>query len=219
MLRSVLVAALLVAALSMAPSRLDAQEPGDFFWMFAPHGALADERIELAFILLIDTESTMTRAGIDAALFYGDPRGQEFKQELESSGVAGQEWPILLAAAGIDEPAQDLRISRPCRFWAPQADAADAGRIAVGEALGAELATALSRLGLPTEPCELVSDSSQADFYVWSFAMNLELGSEQPNPDADSFLQIVVDRPGAIPGGTGGIPNVTPPTTGDAGLR
>ncbi len=195
----------------------DAPRPGDFFWQFAASGPLADQRIELAFAALVDAkaEAAIAEAGIDLSrrLLYGDGEVRSFVDQV---GVvdAGP----LLAAAGVvwpDRPIQ-LRESRRCRIWTPTGMDGDDERIAVATALGEALAAVLRDLGVEAQPCELATTSDGADLFVWDFGQNPPVTTASGGFDAPSFIEIIVDLPGRVPGGTGGGP--TAPSSGNAGL-
>jgi hypothetical protein len=216
MRRLLLAALLLPLSLGGATARLDAQEPGaaadgDYLWSFAPRGPFADERVVLAFALLVDTSGVTGAAGGDGSLFYAAEDVVEFINERPAS-----ESQLLLAAAGLADPSRDLIAARPCRFWADDA--------AVGAALSEALVDTLTGLGIDAEPCEQTSDTEAADLLVWAFGEDAPAIQPEPDLFGDSFLQIAElqssnpqGADAASPPGTGDA--VSPPGTGDAGLR
>lgn len=215
MTRLLLAALLLPLTLSLGTQQLRAQQPGapapgDYFWAFAPRGPFADDRVVLAFALLVDTSGVPDTAGVDGALRYGDEGVIEFTNEKDAS-----EAELLFAAAGLANPAEDLTPVRACRFWTPTGIPEDEARIAVGAALGAAIADALRDLGLEVAPCVFTEESGDADVYLWEFGQDTHVELTEPDLFGDSFLQIAELRDHDA----GTSSDVSPPTTGDAGLR
>lgn len=167
-----LVSAAVLAGPVQAQTPPDDPEPGDFFWQFARSGPVADQRVEQALMLLVDSDAVLAEAAVDdtARLVYGDEQIRTFAKEQSR-----EEWEPLLTAAGYPEPSNDLSEARRCRFWTPAGFDDDAERTAVATALGAALADILSDIGITAQPCEVIDDSDQADLFVWSFGQDLEV--------------------------------------------
>ena len=218
MLRSALVAALLLIVASIGARHLDAQEPGDVYWQLVPRGIMADQRLQYALVLLTDTESAADRAGLEGALLHGNPRMAEFVAEIDQPHA---EAPILFQAAGFDPPAEAVSEARRCRFWTPDEGTLLETRVKLGVALGEAMSEGLATLGIDTQTCERTTDQDAADILIWEYGQDHALPEDVYFIDEDSFIAANVDRPGLIPGGGtgGGAPDVSPPTTGDAGLR
>ncbi len=197
----------------------DAPRPGDFFWQFAASGPMADPRIELAFAMLVDAgaEGVIAEAGLDPSrrLLYGD---DDIRSFAATEGALADAGP-LLAAAGVgapDGPVQ-LQESRRCRIWTPTGADGDNERIAVATALGEALTTVLRDLGVEAQPCEIVTTSDSADLFVWDFGQDRPVTTAPGDFDAPSFIEIIVELPGRVPGGgSGGGP--VAPSSGNAGL-
>lgn len=217
MLRSALAAGLFLAALSAAPTRLDAQEPGDVYWQLVPRGILADQRLQYALVLLTDAESAAQSAGLEGALLHGSPRMAEFVAEIDQPHA---EAPILFQAAGFDPPGEVVVESRRCRYWTPDEGTLLETRVKLGVALGEAMSQGLATLGIDIQPCQRTSDQDAADILIWEYGQDYAIPEDVYFIDEEGFLTGLAERPGAIPGGTGGgEPEVSPPATGDAGLR
>jgi hypothetical protein len=217
MLRSALVAALIVAAASFGVSRLDAQEPGDIYWQLVPRGIMADQRLQQALVLVTDLDSAAERAGVEGALRNGNPRMDEFIEEIEQDHAEAM---ILFQAAGFDPPGETVAEARRCRFWTPDEGSLLETRVKLGIALGEAMSEGLATLGIDIQTCERTTDQDAADLLIWEYGQDYAFPEDVYFIDEDSFIAANVERPGLIPGGgTGGAPDVSPPATGDAGLR
>ncbi len=217
MLRSVIIAVMLLVTLSAAPTRINAQEPGDVYWQIAPKGFFADQRIQYALLLLTDTDAIASGAGLQGSLLYGNTEVADFVTQIEKPA---SEADLLLAAAGFDNPSQQLSETRRCRFWTPPEAESPETLSSLGFVLGEALSAAWSSLGVQIRPCEATTSRDDADILIWEFGQDYAIPPEVFQVDADTFLGASTERPGAIPGGTGGgPPSVSPPSTGDAGLR
>ena len=216
MIRLALAAVLIPLALSIKSAGSRAQEAGDAYWQLVPNGIVADERIQYAILLLTDVAGAAEEAGLGGALLYGRPDAFEFVTQIEEPEAEAK---LLMAAAGFDMPSQVIE-TRRCRFWvAPDAASAES-LTEVGVALGAALADGFAVLDIEIQPCEATSDKDAADILIWEFGQDHAIPDTVFQTEVESFLGYNVERPGAVPGGTGGgEPNVTPPTTGDGGLR
>lgn len=191
----------------------DAPRPGDLFWQFSRTGPLADSRFAAALGILVDSESVIANAGLAPGrrLLYGDAELQRLVEE-PSPETADQ----LLAAAGIvptGQPAQ-VREARRCRIWTPTGLATDADRLPVATALGEAVAAALAGIGVDVQPCEVVTDSSDADLVLWDFGYDSPVTVPRIDGAAAGFLEIIASPPD--PGASGCGP--FPPASGLAGL-
>lgn len=196
-----------------------APKPGDVFWQFAPRGALADRRTETAFAIFIGAraEAIVAAAGLDPGrrLLYGIEEVRGFAAIDGSLAEAD----ALLAAAGLRSPdgkGVELRERRRCRVWTPSDIEGEIDRLAVAAALGDALAAVMRDLGVEAQPCEVVADSDEADLFVWDFAHDVHVNQLPADFDAPGFLELTVELPGRVPGGTGGGP--TPPSSGNGGF-
>ena len=174
---------------------------------------MTDQRIQYALVLLIDPGTVVENAGLEGELLYGDPRTAEFVTSVDED-----EAELLLMAAGVGVPAESVVQARPCRFWTPSDGELLETRGNVGMALGEVLAKVLFDIGIEADLCEPTSDQDAADILIWESGQDYAIPEGVHYPDADSFLVLDFERPGAIPRGTGG-GDVSPPATGDAGLR
>lgn len=124
---------------------------GDLTWEFAGRGIFLDQRVRMAFVLLIDEPAVMTAAGLDGQpLVYGDP---ELRGIVASVPPGDAE--LLLAASGIatpGEPAQ-LQQTRVCQIWTPPDAATLPQRQAVTASLAVELVSVFADLGVAIDPC------------------------------------------------------------------
>lgn len=182
-------------ALVAAPA--ESQQPPEYRWAITPAGIFADQRIQDAVGQLVDPNVVINRAGVSASLSY-DGRG------VNPSSTPQANARLLLAAAGFDDPPDQLVHQRRCRVWV-----LNAGLQPLASALGDEIAIGLKTIGVATEPCELVQAVEQADIIVWAAGDNRP--SAGVRPEVPSFI----GPPSRVPGPGG----FTPPTTGDAGLR
>jgi hypothetical protein len=218
-MRRLLLATLLVPlALSLGPDRSRAEQPpgtpGDVYWQLVPNGLLSDQRIQEALLLLVDTDGVASKSALEGSLLYGGTRDVEVIDQLEQSEAEAR---LLLAAAGFDDPPVQLRETRRCRIWTADAAATPDTLTTVAAALSEALSSAWAQLGVEIQPCELTADQDQADVLVWEFGQDYSIAEGAYDFQADSYLGANIERPGAIPGGTGG-GDVSPPATGDAGL-
>jgi hypothetical protein len=216
MLRLFATSLLVSIAVSAGGTQVHAQQPGDVYWQLVPNGIVADERIQYALLLLIESDTVAVGAGLDGSLLYGNPEHAEFSAQVEQPQAEAE---LLFAAAGFDEPSQQLTEVRHCRFWVPP-DAEESSKVLnqVGLALGEALAAAWATVGVEIQPCEVTANRDDADLLVWGSGEDYAIPQGVYNLDADSYVATEVERPGAVPGGSGG-GDVSPPTTGDAGLR
>jgi len=211
MLRSVLVATLIGIAASIGASHLNAQEPGDIYWQLVPRGIMADQRLQYAVILLTDTESAAERSGVEGMLINGDPRVAEIVAETE---LPQAEAMMLFQAAGFDPPDEAVSEARRCRFWTPDEGTLLETRVKLGIALGEAMSEGLDTLGIDIQTCERTTDRDAADILIWEYGQDYGFPKDIYFVDEESFIDGNVEHPG-----TTGIPNVSPPATGDAGLR
>lgn len=198
----------LIGLLLMLSPEAHAQGPDDpsLRWQFTPLGILADERVQLALSLPVDSQRVVSEAGFpdlplrsglaDAALIGPDP---EFARNL-------------LDAAGLPPQRPRLIESRRCKIWpgpsivtgSPSYD----DRLAVAAALADEIARSLPTvIGGPVQPCEVSPAGSQADIVL--------LFTDEPlafvPSGAESFLRVPGQpaspaAPQALPqGGSGGL--------------
>jgi hypothetical protein len=211
-----LLAVTLGLGVAVGSAEPPAGEPGDVYWQFVPNGLMADQRVRDALVLLTDAGTVAEDAGLEGDLLYGDARTAEF---VATSGV--EEASLLLMAAGIGVPAQGVVQARPCRFWTPEDGDLRETRENVGLALGEVLAKVLFDIGIEADLCEATSDQDAADILIWEYGQDYSIPEETYYPDGNSFLALEIELPGAVPGGTGGgsDSDVSPPATGDGGLR
>jgi hypothetical protein len=219
-MRRLLLATLLVPlALGLGAGRSGAEQPpgkpGDVYWQFVANGFLSDERIQEALLLLIDTDGAKTKSGLKGSLLYGSTRGAEIIDQIDQPE---DEARLLLAAAGFDDPSGQLQQTRRCRIWTADDTTAPDTLTAVATALSEALSSAWAQLGVQIHPCEITTRQDQADVLVWEFGQDYSIAEGAYDFQADSYLGASIERPGASPGGTGG-GDVSPPGTGDAGLR
>jgi hypothetical protein len=191
------------------PSSSHSQQPatGDYSWGVVANGVFADTRIRDAMGQLVDSQAVMTDAGVTTSLVYagGGVNAPQTATKLDAIRM-------LLAAAGYNDPATQLREVRRCRIWLPAPFTPELG--AVMQALGEEIARSASKVGLQLQACEPASSLDTADFALWlaSQAAPIPADPSQPHPSAESFLA-ATDRP------TPSVRGVSPPITGDGGLR
>ena len=190
---------------------------GDLTWELANRGMFRDQRVRMAFALLVDEAAVMTAAGLDGQpLVYGD---QELRETLLNVPLEDAE--LLLAASGIatpGEPAQ-LQQTRACLIWTPPDAAALQQRQAVVTALAAELVRVFANLGVVIDPCQVTASAADADLIV--SAIGLDGGpSTTVDLNLEGFLGQLVDpsagAPGPANGGAAGSPQ--PGMGGNAGL-
>ena len=210
MSRLILAALIVSLAAGLGGAASHAQQPGDVYWQMVPNGFLSDARIQQALLFVIDTGAAA--AETDGALLYGSEEGAALLEEAESRR---DDAPILFMAAGFDDPAEQLRETRRCRVWIP--DDADAPETlsSVAAALGEALSGAWAQFGVEVQPCETTPNRDDADVLVWEHGQDYAIAEGAYDFQADSYIGADLDLPGE-PGGT---PGVSPPTTGDGGLR
>jgi hypothetical protein len=213
--RLLLAALIMPLALSLGGGASRAQQPGDVYWQMVPNGFLADSRIQQALLFVIDTDAAA--AEIDGALIYGSELGIALLDEAKDRR---EEAPILFAAAGFDNPSEQFVETRRCRVWIPDDAEAPETLADVATTLGEALSGAWAEFGVEIQPCEITSSRDQADVLVWGYGQDYAIVEGAYDFQAESYVGTEVERPGAIPGGTGGgAPDVSPPATGDGGLR
>jgi hypothetical protein len=197
-------------------ARTEPQE-GDLLWTFAREDPFFDQRVRLAFVLLVDTQPWLEAApsGLWPAvqLLAADEDDREFARMVGSEAEAGK----LLLASGQDFAS--IAVVGDCRVWVAPPPVEGTGPTAAergdaGIALGAAFREAIEGLGADVGHCALTSDPATAQLLVWG------VGEKAPaNPLRDaSTLFAPPDLPGRQPGaGTGGGPAV--PSTGNAGIE
>jgi hypothetical protein len=213
MIEHFLRAGILVAIAALVvfgrPPSLHSQQPAasGYSWGVVANGVFADTRIRDAMGQLVDSQAVMKDAGVTTPLVYagGGVNAPQTATKLDAIRM-------LLAAAGFNDPATQLREVRRCRIWMAAPFTPELG--AVMQALGEEIAGSASNVGLRLQACEPASSLDTADFALWpaSQAAPIPVNPSQPHPSADSFLA-ATDRP------TPSVRGVSPPITGDGGLR
>ena len=223
---ALVIGALPVGAAARQPSPLlagasnvlqAAPADGDLTWQLANRGMFRDQRVRMAFALLVDEAAVMTAAGLDGQpLVYGD---QELRETLLNVPLEDAE--LLLAASGIatpGEPAQ-LQQTRVCQIWTPTDAAGLQQRQAVVTALAAELVRVFANLGVVIDPCQVTASAADADLIV--SAIGLDGGpSTTVDLNLEGFLgQLVAPSAGAPgPANGGGVGSPQPGRGGNAGL-
>ena len=215
MRRLLLTTLILPLALSLGGGASRAQQPGDVYWQMVPNGFLSDSRIQQALLFVIDTDAVA--AELDGSLRYGSEEGAPLLEEAESRQ---DDAPILFIAAGFDNPSAQLMETRRCRIWIPDDAESPETLASVATALGTALSDAWAQFGVEIQPCETTADRDEADVLVWEYDQDYAIVDGAYDFQADSYVGTEIERPGAIPGGTGGGgPDVSPPSTGDGGLK
>jgi len=185
--------------------------PGSGFiqWRIAPRLIFADPRVVLALNLLIDQATVESAASSPSELVYGDP---EILSMME--GIPAADRFKLLQAAGVidqDDRITNLRAARTCQVWVParnggalrNGEPVDVELVAVGEALGREMARVFAELGLVIEPCEVTSSLEAADLFVYDAATMPDVDFAA-YPYEGAFVADAGITPGSAAGDTGG---------------
>jgi len=191
----------------------------DLLWTFAEEDPLFDQRVRLAFILLMDTQPLLEGAGLwpEVQLLPASADDREFAAMPSIEADA----PVLLIATG--QEFAELEVIGECRVWVAPPPVEGSGPTAAQRneadiALGAAFRETLAGLGAAVGECALTPDASTTQLLVWG---NVEVAPANPQR-ATSTLFVATVLPGRQlgAGSGGGAGNAVPavPSTGSAGL-
>ncbi|MEX1022245.1 MAG: hypothetical protein WD058_03765 [Dehalococcoidia bacterium] len=162
-------------------------------WDFDAVGIFRDERVVMAFLILVDTARIEAAWDGPVALGYRNP-------QLEASAPADAAQALmLLQAAGVADMEGRIRMEvlRPCTVWVPEGVEDEAMFVALATALGEEIAVVLAGFGIDIAPChvthEAVGDLSVFDVDTFPPA------PARTNTDEDSFLAFQLPPPPITP--------------------
>ncbi len=147
------VMALVALGAAFAPVTASAQRPAAQ-WALAPLGPFADERVQIAMQLQMETAPAAAEAGVALAYF--------LDRDLDPS----MDPRALLEAAGLvvgSQGSSGIVIERPCRAWS-----AETSLDSVAMALGTELSEAWGAYDVNFPPCALTPDPALADILVFT---------------------------------------------------